>query len=125
MAAAGLGGPCTNHGAGLFLTDRPLGFLGATVTLARRLGLIDALLERALSGLRMLRNTYAHCAELAPLAALVHRSRLTEIYAEALTNPRWAPLETVQAAQQLLPMQPPVVMGFSGVNRNNGTTQGL
>jgi len=27
-------------------------------------------------------------------------------------------------AQQLRPMQPPVVMGFSGVSRNNGTTQG-
>ncbi len=26
-------------------------------------------------------------------------------------------------AQQLRPMQPPVVMGFSGVSRNNGTTQ--
>lgn len=28
-------------------------------------------------------------------------------------------------AQQLRPMQPPVVMGFSGVSRNNGTTQGF
>jgi hypothetical protein len=28
-------------------------------------------------------------------------------------------------AQQLRPIQPPVVMGFSGVSRNNGTTQGF
>lgn len=28
-------------------------------------------------------------------------------------------------AQQLRPMQPPVVMGFSGVSRNNGTGQGF
>jgi hypothetical protein len=37
------------RGDGLFLPDRPLGSIGAKVALARRLGLIDAPVERALS----------------------------------------------------------------------------
>jgi hypothetical protein len=45
-------GPGPNRGDGLFLPDRPLGSLGAKVALARRLGLIDTPVERALSALR-------------------------------------------------------------------------
>jgi hypothetical protein len=69
------------------------------VALARRLGLIDAAVERALSALRKLRNAFAHSAESASLGDAGHRSRLEEVYAEARTNPLWAPLETVLAAQ--------------------------
>jgi len=140
--------PEAGRGDGLFLPDRPLGSLGAKVALARRLGLIDAPVERALSALRKLRNAFAHSADSASLADPAHSARLAEIVAEARTNPLWAPLETVLAAQpptahgplepalrdcillitilvafleasaqQLRPYQPPVVMGFSGVIR--------
>ena len=91
--------PAPNRGDGLFLPDRPLGSLGAKVALARRLGLIDAPVERALSALRKLRNAFAHSAESASLADPAHSARLAEIYAEARTNPLWVPLETVLAAQ--------------------------
>ena len=138
------------RGDGLFLPDRPLGSIGAKVALARRLGLIEAPVERALSALRKLRNAFAHSAESASLADPAHSARLAEIYAEARTNPLWAPLETVLAnqppsghgplepalrdyillitilvafleatAQQLKPCVPPVVMGFSGVIRQD------
>ncbi|MFN9870410.1 MAG: hypothetical protein ACK55E_03110 [Cyanobacteriota bacterium] len=142
--------PAPKRGEGLFLPDRPLGSLGAKVALARRLGLIDVPVERALSALRKLRNAFAHSAESASLADPAHSARLAEIYAEARTNPLWAPLEAVLAAQppsahgplepalrdyillitilvafleataqQLRPYQPPVVMGFSGVIRQD------
>ncbi|GDX77695.1 hypothetical protein LBMAG41_27750 [Cyanobium sp.] len=91
--------PPASRGDGLFLPDRPLGSLGAKVALARRLGLIDAPVERALSALRKLRNAFAHSAESASLADPAHSARLAEIYAEARTNPLWAPLEAVLAAQ--------------------------
>ena len=137
--------PAPSKGDGLFLPDRPLGSLGAKVALARRLGLIDEPVERALSVLRKLRNAFAHSAESASLADPVHSSRLAEVYAEARGNPLWGPLETVLAAQpptahghldpplrdyillitilvafleataqQLKPVQPPVVMRLGG-----------
>jgi hypothetical protein len=140
--------PASNKSDGLFLPERPLGSLGAKVALARRLGLIDAQVERALSALRKLRNAFAHSAESASLSDPSHSGRLGEIYAEARANPLWAPLEAVlkaqppapqglldpalrdyillitilvafleATAQQLTPFQPPVVMGFSGVSR--------
>ena len=144
--------PAPAKGDGLFLPDRPLGSLGAKVALARRLCLIDAPVERALSALRKLRNAFAHSAESASLADPAHSARLAEIYAEARANPLWAPLETVLAAQppsahgllepalrdyillitilvafleataqQIRPYQPPVVMRFSGVIRQEPT----
>lgn len=91
--------PAPAKGDGLFLPDRPLGSLGAKVTLASRLGLIDAGVERALNALRKLRNAFAHSAESASLADPVHSSRLAEVYELACTNPLWAPLDTVLAAQ--------------------------
>jgi hypothetical protein len=99
--------PASSRGDGLFMPDRPLGSLGAKVALARRLGLIDAPVERALSALRKLRNAFAHSAESASLADPAHSARLAEIYAEARTNPLWAPLETVLAAQPPLGPWPP------------------
>lgn len=91
--------PATGKGDGLFLPDRPLGSLGAKVALARRLGLIDAGAERGLHALRRLRNAFAHSAESASLADPVHRDRLAPVVAEARSNPLWAPLEAVLAAQ--------------------------
>jgi hypothetical protein len=143
--------PATAKGDGLFLPERPLGSIGAKVALASRLGLIDGPVERALNVLRKLRNAFAHSAESASLSDAAHSSRLEEVYADARSNPLWAPLETVLAAQppsahgvlepplrdyillitilvafleataqQLRPMQPPVVMGFLGVLRQSG-----
>ena len=91
--------PAPSRGDGLFLPDRPLGSLGAKVALARRLGLIDAPVEQALSALRKLRNAFAHSAESASVSDPLHSARLAEIYAEARANALWAPLETVLAAQ--------------------------
>jgi hypothetical protein len=140
---------------GLFLPDRPLGSLGAKVALARRLGLIDAPVERAISALRKLRNAFAHSAESASLSDPAHSARLAQIYAEARANPLWTPLEVAldaqppspqgqldpalrdyillitilvafleATAQQLRPIEPPVVMRFSGVCRVTGMTEG-
>ncbi|MFM1811609.1 MAG: hypothetical protein RLZZ336_547 [Cyanobacteriota bacterium] len=121
------------QGDGLFVPDRPLGLVNASV-------------ERALTVLRKLHNAFGHSAESASLADPAHSSRLAEVYAEARVNPLWGPMETAFAAQppsahgpldpalrdyillitilvafleataqQLKPMQPPVVMGFGGV----------
>jgi hypothetical protein len=143
--------PAPAKGDGLFLPDRPLGSLGAKVTLASRLGLIDVGVERALNALRKLRNAFAHSAASASLADPVHSSRLAEVYELARANPLWRPLDTVLAAQppsahgslepalrdyillvtilvafleataqQLKPIQPPVVMALGGITAVNG-----
>jgi len=91
--------PGPSKADGLFLPERPLGSLGAKVALARRLGLIDAQVERALSALRKLRNAFAHSTESASLSDPVHSACLAEIYTAASINPLWAPLETVLTAQ--------------------------
>ncbi|KAF0654114.1 hypothetical protein L107_07078 [Cyanobium sp. Copco_Reservoir_LC18] len=135
------------------LEERGRGAVLVGVALARRLGLIDEPVERAISALRKLRNAFAHSAESASLADPVHRSRLDAVYTEARANPLWAPLETAldaqpvsthgplepalrdyvllitilvafleAAAQQLTPIQPPVVMGITGFSRVNGST---
>ena len=91
--------PTTAKSDGLFLPDRPLGSIGAKVTLASRLGLIDGSVERALNVLRKVRNAFAHSAESASLADAAHSSRLAEVYADARANPLWSSLETVLAAQ--------------------------
>jgi hypothetical protein len=95
--------PAPARGDGLFLPDRPLGSLGAKAALASRLGLIDAPVAQALAVLRKLRNSFAHSAESASLADPAHSARLAEVVAEARTNPLWAPLETVLAAQPPTP----------------------
>lgn len=97
--------PATSKADGLFLPDRPLGSLGAKVSLARRLGLVDAGAEKALSALRKLRNAFAHSSESASLADSSHRDRLAPVYSEARSNPLWSPLEAVLAAQ------PPSALG--------------
>ena len=91
--------PVTAKGDALFLPERPLGSIGAKVALARRLGLIDPAVERAVNVLRKLRNDFAHSAQSASLVDAPHCSRLAEVYADARSNPLWAPLETVLSAQ--------------------------
>ncbi len=98
--------PAPAKGDGLFLPDRPLGSLGAKAALASRLGLIDAPIAQALAVLRKLRNAFAHSAESASLADPAHSARLAEVVAEARTNPLWAPLQTVLAAQPPTPHGP-------------------
>ncbi|MEB3167272.1 MAG: hypothetical protein ACKN89_16265 [Cyanobium sp.] len=92
-------GPAPPRADGLFLPDRPLGSLGAKVALARRLGLIDAPVEQALSTLRKLRNAFAHSSESASLGDPIHGNRLAAIYTAARANPLWSPLEAVLTAQ--------------------------
>jgi hypothetical protein len=135
------------------LEERGPGAVVVGVPLARRLGLIDEPVERAISALRKLRNAFAHSAESASLADPVHRSRLDAAYTEARANPLWAPLEAAldaqpdsahgplepalrdyillitilvafleATAQQLTPIQPPVVMGLTGISRVHGST---
>ena len=87
----------------LFQPDRPLGSLGAKVALARRLGLIDEPVEKALHALRKLRNAFAHSAESASLADPSHSSRLEAVYAHARLNSLWRPLEAALASQSESP----------------------
>ena len=86
--------PAPSKGDSLFLPDRPLGSLGAKVTLASRLGLIDPEVEKALGVLRKLRNAFAHSAESASLTDHDHTTRLADVYTDAQRNPLWEPLET-------------------------------
>jgi hypothetical protein len=95
-----------SKGDGLFLPDRPLGSLGAKAALAKRLGLIDADVAKALSVLRKLRNAFAHSAESATLADPIHSARLADVYAIAKANPLWEPLATVLAAQPTTTLNP-------------------
>ena len=126
----------------LFHPDRPLGSFGARIALAQRLGLIDPAVEQALHALRKVRNAFAHSTASAVLSDSGHQQRLAESYRQARANPLWQPMEQVVAqhqsspdaalrdyillitilvafleatAQQLQPVQPPVVMRFSGI----------
>jgi hypothetical protein len=83
----------------LFQPDRPLGSLGAKVSLAHRLGLIDAPVEKSLHALRKLRNDFAHSAGSASLADPSHRSKLEIAYAHARLNSLWGPLEAALSSQ--------------------------
>jgi hypothetical protein len=98
--------PAPSRADGLFLPERPLGSLGAKVALARRLGLIDAPVERALSTLRKLRNAFAHSAASACLSDPIHSARLAEVVSAARANPLWLPLEAVLNAQPPAPQGP-------------------
>jgi hypothetical protein len=99
-------GPVPAQGDGLFLPERPLGSLGAKAALASRLGLIDPAVAQALAVLRKLRNAFAHSAESASLADPAHSARLADVVSQARSNPLWAPLETVLAAQPPTPHGP-------------------
>jgi len=79
----------------LFLTDRPLGFFGARIALAQRLGLIDMQVELALHTLRRVRNAFAHSTAQASLSEACHHQPLTECIRQARCNPLWDPLERI------------------------------
>jgi len=78
-----------------FQPDRPLGSFGARITLAARLGLIDAPVEQALQTLRRVRNAFAHSTTTATLTDPSHSDRLAQAYAAARSNALWQPLERI------------------------------
>lgn len=93
----------------LFQPDRPLGSLGAKVMLASRLGLIDTEVERSLSALRKLRNSFAHSAGSASLSDPSHSPKLIGSYEAARLSPLWTPLEAIlkaKAASTNGPLEP-------------------
>jgi hypothetical protein len=76
----------------LFTPDRSLGSFGSKISLAARLGLIEAPIEQALHAIRSVRNDFAHSAGEPSLADLRHRKRLQRIYPGAATTPLWPAL---------------------------------
>jgi hypothetical protein len=84
----------------LFTPDRSLGSLGAKVSLAARLGLIEPSIDKALNAIRTVRNDFAHSAGEPTLAEPRHQKRLQKVYAEAESLPLW------QALAPLLQRQP-------------------
>ena len=84
----------------LFTPDRSLGSFGAKISLAARLGLIDASIETALHAVRSVRNDYAHSAGEPSLADERHQKRLRRVYPEAEASTLW------QALAPLLQRQP-------------------
>ena len=91
--------PCPTNRDELFRPERPLGSFGAKVALAHRLGLINDPIERALSVLRKLRNSFAHSADSATLTDEPHSKRLEATYAQARKNQLWSPLEGILDTQ--------------------------
>jgi hypothetical protein len=87
--------PSPGRSDALFQPDRPLGSFGARISLAHRLGLIEAPVERALHTLRRVRNAFAHSSESASLGDPAYAERLAQAYRDARANPLWAPLESV------------------------------
>jgi lipoate-protein ligase A len=67
----------------LFTPDRSLGSDGAKISLAARLGLIEAAIEQALHAIRSVRNDFAHSAGEPSLAEPRHQKRLQRVYPEA------------------------------------------
>ena len=87
--------PSPSRSDALFQTDRPLGSFGARISLAHRLGLIEAPVERALHTLRRVRNSFAHSSDSASLTDPSHAERLAQAYQDARSNPLWTPLGVV------------------------------
>ncbi|ABB57097.1 DUF4145 domain-containing protein [Synechococcus elongatus] len=79
----------------LFTPDRSLGSFAAKITLAARLGLLDPTVEKALHGIRAVRNDFAHSASDTNLSEARHQKRLAKSYQAARRNPLWLPLEQV------------------------------
>jgi hypothetical protein len=75
--------PHPGNSDNLFDPDRALGTFSARISLAFRMGLIDASCEHALQMLRKIRNDFAHSANRASLDESRHRSRVMELVREA------------------------------------------
>ena len=93
--------PSTEPDDKLFTPDRSLGSYGAKISLAARLGLIEAAIEQALHAIRSVRNDFAHSAGEPTLAEPRHQKRLQRVYPEAERSPLWlamAPLLHSQPA---------------------------
>ena len=76
----------------LFTPDRSLGSYGAKISLAARLGLIEAPIEQALHAIRSVRNDFAHSAGDPTLAEPRHQKRLQRVYPEAEASQLWIAL---------------------------------
>ncbi len=70
----------------LLETDRPLSTFSARISVAFRMGVIDASLEKVLVQFRKIRNDFAHMVEEVTLSRDPYRSRLNEIL-DALKSP--------------------------------------
>ena len=79
----------------LFKPERPLGTFSAKIALAARLSLIEKPVEKAIQAIRKTRNDFAHSFDSNSISDEKQISRLAEAYADARTNPLWAPVETL------------------------------
>lgn len=89
----------------LFTHDRSLGSYGAKISLAARLGLIEAPIEQALHAIRSVRNDFAHSAGEPTLAEPRHQKRLQRVYPEAESSPLWIALAPLLQSQSGLTAQ--------------------
>jgi hypothetical protein len=89
----------------LFTPDRSLGSYGAKISLAARLGLIEAAIEQALHAIRSVRNDFAHSAGEPSLAEPRHHKRLQRVYPEAERSPLWLAMAPLLHSQPGLSAQ--------------------
>jgi len=79
--------PCPSSVDDLLESDRGVGTLSIRISLAHRLGLIDASLARALTLLRRIRNDCAHSFDDESLDKSPHRDRIAELASPIMTSP--------------------------------------
>ena len=89
----------------LFTPDRSLGSYGAKISLAARLGLIEAPIEQALHAIRSVRNDFAHSAGEPTLAEPRHQKWLQRVYPDAEPSPLWIALAPLLQSQSGLTAQ--------------------
>jgi hypothetical protein len=75
------------------------------ISLAARLGLIEAPIEQALHAIRSVRNDFAHSAGEPTLAEPRHQKRLQRVYPEAEPSPLWIALAPLLQSQSGLTAQ--------------------
>ncbi|MCP9793436.1 hypothetical protein KBZ20_16865 [Vulcanococcus limneticus Candia 3F8] len=92
--------PTSDDDERLFTPERSLGSFAAKISLAARLGLIDAAVEKGLHAVRGVRNDFAHSAADPSLDDQRHQKRLARVYQQAQANPLWAAIEPLLMQQQ-------------------------
>lgn len=97
--------PCSDPDDKLFTPDRSLGSYGAKISLAARLGLIDASIEQALHVIRRVRNDFAHSAGEPSLTEPRHQTRLQRVYSEAERSALWMAMAPLLQSQPELSAQ--------------------